>query len=148
MSNATNPNHDLRDGRSAAPRLLITFASSRGASVSEAKENAMSSKTITVLKAVSRATPNGRFWVYLSSCGNPDHGQYAPLSEPEVKFAATLVEVRDLAMRYIEDNDLGGGNWNGGIFGEGRVILGHVSYNGRLWEGLDTSKEITIEVRA
>lgn len=96
----------------------------------------MSAKAMTVLKAVSRATPKGRYWIYLSSCGNPDHSQYAPLSEPEVKFADTLAELRDLAMQYSDEWALGGGNWNGGIFGEGRVILGHVSYNGRLWEGL------------
>ncbi len=90
----------------------------------------------------------GRFWVYLSSVGNPDYNQYAPISDPVLKSAESLREVRDLCLAYIEDCNLGGGNWPGGIFGSGRLVLGHVSYNGRLWEGLPgdcTARGLTLD---
>ncbi len=80
--------------------------------------------------------PDSRFWVYLSSVGNPDHGQYAPLSEPCVGWADSLSGVRDRCSEYQRQWDLGGGNWPGALFGSGRTVLGHVSYNLRLWEGL------------
>ncbi len=92
----------------------------------------------------------GMYWVYLYSVGNPDYGQCAPLSEPCLKSADTLPGVRALCLAYIRDWDLGGGNWPGGIVGTGRVIVGHVSYNGRLWEGLPdnrNAREIPIDAK-
>ncbi len=83
-----------------------------------------------------RRPRDGRFWVYLSSVGNPDHGQYAPLSYAVLAWGRNLAEIRKQCEAYQREWDLGGGNWPGALFGSGRTVLGHVSYNLRLWEGL------------
>ena len=86
--------------------------------------------------ALRKAKPRGRYWVWLYSVGNPDFGQYAPVSEPELRWAGTLAALRDRFRGYKAENDLGGGNCPGMIVGEGRTIIGYFSYNERLWEGL------------
>ncbi len=83
-----------------------------------------------------RRPHQGRFWVYLSSVGNPDHGQYAPLSDAVLAWGANLAEIRQHCEAYRSEWNLGGGNWPGAPFGCGRTVIGHVSYNLRLWEGL------------
>jgi hypothetical protein len=74
--------------------------------------------------------------MYLIKCrsvGNPDHGQYAPVSEPQTVTADTIEKVISLAQSYISENGLGGGNWpNCKILLDGKSI-GYVSYNGRFW---------------
>jgi hypothetical protein len=77
----------------------------------------------------------------LRSVGNPDFGQYAPLSEPEVVTGETLSEMRARCEAYIRKWNLGGGNWVNPIIREvvpGRKTkkaVGYFSYNGRLWKG-------------
>ena len=87
--------------------------------------------------------------VKLSSVGNPDHGENP--NRPKYGCRNQLVEVSsfkeasELCRKYIEDNDLGGGNWSGGAITENRKQIAHVSYNGRVWEGKNwssTTKEI------
>jgi hypothetical protein len=91
--------------------------------------------------------------VKLSSVGNPDFGQnpnqpmYGCEKNKTVKITS-FKEAKEICMKFIKDNDLGGGNWNGGqIMNDEGVIIAHVSYNGRVWEGADYStdaKEIAI----
>lgn len=82
-----------------------------------------------------------RYEMRLRSVGNPDFGQYAPVSEPEVVTGNTLAEMRAHCERYIEFWDLGGGNWMSPVVRENvpgrkaKKTVGHFSYNGRLWEG-------------
>jgi hypothetical protein len=71
----------------------------------------------------------------LRSVGNPDFGQYAPVSDPEVVTGSTLVELRAAAQAYIDKWDLGGGNWISPVVKQGSKIVGHFSYNLRFWEG-------------
>jgi hypothetical protein len=53
-----------------------------------------------------------------------------------------------LCVKFISDNNLGSGNWNGGqILDENEKIIAFVSCNGRVWEGSENSidaKEILI----
>ena len=42
--------------------------------------------------------------------------------------------VRAACRAYIEQDDLGGGNWTGGELTEHGRPVGRVSYNGRVWE--------------
>lgn len=75
------------------------------------------------------------FTMRLSSCGNPDHGQYSPISDPKVVTGSTLAEMRKAAEAYIAEWDLGGGNWKDPVVKQGSKVIGHFSYNGRFWEG-------------
>lgn len=79
------------------------------------------------------------YTITLKSVGNPDHGQYAPVSNPQVVAAWTLVELRDAVARYIAFWDLGGGNWCNPIVKRGRKVIGFFSYNGTLWKGRPTA---------
>lgn len=81
--------------------------------------------------------------LYLSNRGNPDFGQdpQRPLHPDSDYFvnAETVGEASDLARAYIERLRLGGGNWVSGRLyvknKQGELIhIGHVSYNGRVWD--------------
>lgn len=77
----------------------------------------------------------------LRSVGNPDFGQYAPVSEREAVTGQTLAEMRAHCEAYIEKWDLGGGNWTNPVVKEivpgrkSKKTVGYFSYNGRLWKG-------------
>lgn len=90
--------------------------------------------------------------VELKSVGNPDFNQdpNKPLygAEPNKNLKVkNLKEAKEACLKFIEDNDLGSGNWAGGRVYEGKNLIARVSYNGRVWDGeysLGTSpKEIT-----
>ena len=83
--------------------------------------------------------------VKLSSCGNPDFMQIPNDSlSPTIIFeVATLKGARELCMRYINNLNLGGGNWSGGQIYKGKKQIAKVSYNGRVWDMDD--EEITIQ---
>ena len=74
-----------------------------------------------------------RYQMLLESVGNPDYGQYTPVSDPTWVAADSLPELRDLAEKYRDDNELGGGNWPNPVVLEGEKKIGYFSYNGRLW---------------
>lgn len=83
---------------------------------------------------------SGQFTVKLSNVGNPDYRQDCtrPLPETTCGWARidSLKEAVQLCRLYISFYDLGGGNWNGGMItrtADG-LVVGHVSYNGRVWE--------------
>lgn len=82
-------------------------------------------------------------FVKLSSVGNPDFGQdpnrpmYGCEKNKLVKVTS-FKEASEKCKKFIDDNDLGSGNWSGGqIYGDDdkKVVIAHVSYNGRVWEG-------------
>jgi hypothetical protein len=72
--------------------------------------------------------------VKLSSCGNPDFGQYAPLSPTKLLTIATLKDATRVCLIYINAWNLGGGNWDGGQIYEGKKQIASISYNGRIWD--------------
>lgn len=72
----------------------------------------------------------------LSSCGNPDFNQSAPLSPYKEVPIFTLKSAVAVCKKYIAFWNLGGGNWTGGQILEeknGKQIA-QVSYNGKLWD--------------
>lgn len=92
-----------------------------------------------------------KYTVHLRSCGNPDHRQYGPISNPETVQTDTIAEAVQACRRYIEEWDLGGGNWPKTIIKYKGKRVAEVSYNGRLWDtngleipqpGLETVAEI------
>lgn len=80
---------------------------------------------------------NYKYYVQLSAHGNIDHGEdpYTSVAMPGEGFGYTIKDCQDIAMKYISDNNLGGGNWTGGKVYEVDTdeLVGHISYNGRFW---------------
>jgi len=73
-------------------------------------------------------------YLVLKSDNNPD------FPNDDRAITKTLVPVdnseqaSNIVKEFIDDNNLGGGNWTGGkIFYDGENI-GRVSYNGRVWD--------------
>ena len=81
----------------------------------------------------------GQYRVSLASVGNPDFGQdpsralfgAAPDQWQEV---GSIADAASACLRFIDENELGGGNWAGGdvVDATGRTVA-RVSYNGRVW---------------
>jgi len=72
-----------------------------------------------------------KFTVVLESCGNPDRGQYAPVSDPTTVGVDDLEEASVMCRQYIIDNMLGSGNWSGGqVFDVDGNLAAQISYNG------------------
>ncbi len=97
-------------------------------------------RAVEVVDGVKKIVPEGdgkRYRVFLSSCGNPDFGQYAPISPPSVVDGDSLEELRQLCGTYQKVWDLGGGNWDNGRVVENATgrLMGHFSYNLRFWAG-------------
>ena len=78
-----------------------------------------------------------KYSVVLKSCGNPDRRQnpHETLSPTEVYWANSIEECQDAVLDYIEEWDLGGGNWAGGnVYDDNGEYVGNISYNGRFWD--------------
>lgn len=77
--------------------------------------------------------------VLLTSCGNPDKGQNpdeALWGVPTQRvYANSIEELQKVVREYIEEYDLGGGNWSGGeVYDRSGTVIGNISYNGRYWQ--------------
>lgn len=104
-----------------------------------------------VLAGPKRPETKKKFQMLLESVGNPDHGQYAPVSNPKWVAGNTLKEMRKRAHNYQRHWELGGGNWTNPEVLQGKTVVGHFSYNLRFWDGSgdrrtrkDEPKEILI----
>lgn len=96
------------------------------------------------IKAVEKITT--AFCVVLKSEGNPDFNQYAPISPLQILPAQTLEEASIMCKKYIEDWDLGSGNWAGGdIYHPTKGLIAYVSYNGKVWKNLNNRERYTEE---
>ena len=74
--------------------------------------------------------------VQLSAHGNIDHRENPYLKIVAEKFpsANSIEECQQIVCEFIEENNLGAGNWTGGkVFKNGEQV-GYISYNGRYWE--------------
>lgn len=84
--------------------------------------------------------------VKLAAVSNPDFSPDVP--QGHIELPVTWVEVRSLehasqvCRQYIDENELGGGNWVGGeITHDDGSPIARVSYNGRVWSAR-TGKEV------
>ena len=79
-----------------------------------------------------------QYYVKLSAHGNIDHGEnpYKEIAECGEGYGYTIADCVDIAMKYINDNQLGRGNWTGGKVYEVETdkYIGEISYNGRYWD--------------
>ena len=77
------------------------------------------------------------FRVLLTSRGNPDFRQYAPISPPEI-VTGTLAAILEAAEKYRYDWELGIGNWPMPPVKDanGRRV-GYLAFNGTLWSTQD-----------
>jgi len=83
-----------------------------------------------------------KYTAKLRSCGNPDHGQYTPVSNPQTVESDTPQGIVTAASAYIVRWNLGGGNWPTIVVRcDGRPFA-VISYNGRLWKHSNRSEEI------
>lgn len=80
--------------------------------------------------------------VKLSSVGNPDFGQYAPLSLPKLVNISSLKEASEKCRTYIAYWNLGGGNWSGGQVYNGKKQIANISFNGRIWDLEDNEIQV------
>ena len=79
--------------------------------------------------------------VLLSHAANDDISDLGGYWSRRTRDRKKVVSVKDLAEAsaicrdYIERNDLGGGNWTGGLVSKDGKPFATVSYNGRVWAG-------------
>jgi hypothetical protein len=70
-------------------------------------------------------------------CGNPDYGQNPnrPPYGVRVKTikASTYSELVGKVRLWIDDNDIGGGNWMQPALMRNDQVIGYMSYNGKIW---------------
>lgn len=79
------------------------------------------------------------YTVELRSCGNVDYNQdpNKPMFDcapDELRHVDSIADASIAVSDFIHDNDLGSGNWIGGLVRKDGVIVADVSYNGRVWE--------------
>jgi hypothetical protein len=77
-----------------------------------------------------------RYLIELKSCGNPDFGQdpYRRMSPSMMIDFKTIEEAQIIQSDYIQEYELGGGNWCGGNITHMGKIVARMSYNSRVWE--------------
>lgn len=105
-------------------------------------------KTITETEWLNKMigtaeVPKNGLKVILKSCGNPDHQQYAPISDPETVFGSSIKDCVAAAMKYRDYWDMGGGNWLQPKIWfvwldkvkdkVRKKAIAEISYNGRVW---------------
>ena len=86
--------------------------------------------------------------VLCTSVGNPDFRQdpNSDISPSQFYAVNTLAEASKKCRQYIEDWDLGGGNWNGGqVYDIDGKIIAHISYNGKVWQDKEANRQYTGE---
>lgn len=80
-----------------------------------------------------------KYKLVLSSCGNPDHGQFAAPAPTEIVEPSTLKQCQQAVLNYIKKWGLGGGNWTGGLVTCNGREVGRFAYNGTMWvDGIQT----------
>jgi hypothetical protein len=77
------------------------------------------------------------FAVICESYGNIDHKEnpFEEMSPKQVFACDSLKQASEYCLNYIDEFDLGGGNWTGGkVFHPKIGHIANVSYNGKVWK--------------
>lgn len=75
-----------------------------------------------------------KFSVRMRSVGNPDFGQYAPISNVVIFHGKSVKACANACREYIRFWNLGGGNWPEAWIKQDGKKVARVSYNGRIWK--------------
>lgn len=79
-----------------------------------------------------------QFLVTLDNVGNIDYGQSPfhclPGTSRTFKICNSIEECVTACRDYIDENELGGGNWTGGTVFKDSEPFAYISYNGRVWD--------------
>ena len=71
--------------------------------------------------------------LHLSSMPNPDHDEWFAPAPPFEVEVPDLDRASLVCTEYIEEFNLGAGNWTGGDVYRGEQKIARISYNGRIW---------------
>lgn len=81
-----------------------------------------------------------QYFVYLRGVGNPDFSQYSDIAPPKIDVVSTLEDAVTACLGYIQNWNLGGGNWgsdhpssecrSGNVFDLDGTLKYRISYNG------------------
>lgn len=123
---------------------LVTFKDREAIKEAAGKEPPSLTFLVSTIKAMRRVVSDQfpkrpktkkKYQMLLESVGNPDFGQYAPVSEPAWVAGDTLKDMRKEAAGYQAKWELGGGNWTNQEVLEGDKVVAHFAYNLRCFEG-------------
>jgi len=69
------------------------------------------------------------------SHGNIDHGEnpFSPVAPRLTARAETIEELQEAVRNYINENNLGSGNFTHALVADDKGVIGAISYNGRFW---------------
>jgi hypothetical protein len=85
----------------------------------------------------NQETGDKKMQVELKASPNPDFDPPEVRATIRIKaFRHTVDSFKDASRavrHFIESNDLGSGNFTGGLVFDGGRVVGRVSYNGRVW---------------
>jgi hypothetical protein len=78
--------------------------------------------------------PKGKLLLHLCTEGNPDHGQFASVTEPEWHVVDSLVEAREKCGGYLERHEgfIGAGNWgpqSGEVLDHRETVVARFAFN-------------------
>ena len=77
---------------------------------------------------------NGRFSIRVTTVGNPDFSQYAPITDPTTFNSNDWESLVEQLRQYQTDWLIGGGNWTDPVLFKDGKPIGNVSFNCRVWE--------------
>jgi uncharacterized protein (UPF0254 family) len=101
-------------------------------------------KALEIRGVMAKGGEVDTYEVELSAFPNPDYADEDDRGSINIKKSRKKVsdveEARRVVREFIEENDLGSGNWpNGGVYKNGKKI-GYISYNGKFWQGESMAK--------
>jgi hypothetical protein len=82
------------------------------------------------------------FTLTVSIHGNPDRNE-GDWQETHTISASDIKTLRKIVNDFQGQNNIGGGNWGEAVLHEDRVLVGYMSYNGRVWKTPYWSGEAT-----
>ena len=71
--------------------------------------------------------------VLLTSAPNPDHDEWLAPAPAFTVEVPDLEQARRACQDYIDEFNLGAGNWVGGDVYSGDKKIARISYNGKIW---------------
>jgi hypothetical protein len=73
--------------------------------------------------------------VKLAACNNPDRPGAGRRIAASFVPVESIKEASTVCQKFIEENELGGGNWSGGlVVDDNNTKIAQISYNGRAWQ--------------